>query len=47
MWIVGFRIQTLLHKCKVGQTEVISRLLFTFITYKLQEHLVGTFTVSL
>ena len=46
MWIIGFLIQILLHKHKVEQTEVISRLLFTFINPTLQEHLVRTFTVS-
>ena len=29
----------LLHKSKEQRTEVIPRLLFTFITHKLQEHL--------
>ena len=42
----GIPIQTLLRKYKVGQTEVISRLLFTFITHKLQEYLVRAFTLS-
>ena len=46
MWRNGFQIQFLLHKYRVEHTEVISMLLFTFITRKLQEHLVGTFTVS-
>ena len=32
-------IQILLHKSKEERTEVISRLLFTFVTHKLQEHL--------
>ena len=36
----------LLHKYKVEQTEVISRLLFTFASHKLQENLVRTFTFS-
>ena len=36
----------LLHKYKLQQTEVIYRLLFTFVTHKLQEHLVRTFTFS-
>ena len=36
----------LLNKYKVEQTEVISTLLFTFVTYKLLEHLVRTFTFS-
>ena len=43
MWITGFPIQILLYKYKV---EVISRLIFTFITHNLQEHLVGPFTLS-
>ena len=29
-----------------SKTEVISGFLFTFITHKLREHLVGVFTVS-
>ena len=33
----------LLHKYKVEQTVVISRLLFAFVTYKLQENLVRIF----
>ena len=32
-------IQILLHKSKEVRTEVISRMLFTFVTYKFQEHL--------
>ena len=32
-------IQILLHKSKEERIEVISRLLFTFVTHKLQEHL--------
>ena len=32
-------IQILLHKSKEEQAEVISRLLFTFVTQKLLEHL--------
>ena len=32
-------MQILLHKSKKGRTEVISRLLFTFVTHKLQEQL--------
>ena len=39
MSINGFPIQILLPKSKEERTEVISRLLPTFITYKLQEHL--------
>ena len=31
----GLPLQILLHKCKVEQTEVISMLLFTFITLKM------------
>ena len=37
--IIEYRI-ILLYKYKVEQTEVISRLLFTFFTHKLQERLV-------
>ena len=44
MWITGSPIQVLLHKYKVEQTEIISRLLFT--NHKVHEHLVGTFTIS-
>ena len=32
-------IQILLHKSKKERTEVISRLLFTFVRHKLQEYL--------
>ena len=32
-------IEILLHKSKEERTGVISRLLFTFVTHKLQEHL--------
>ena len=32
-------IQILLHKSKEERIEVISGLLFTFVTHKLQEHL--------
>ena len=39
MSINGFPIQILLCKSKEEQAEVISRLLFTFVTHKLQEHL--------
>ena len=46
MLITGFPIQILLHKYKVEQVEVMSRWLITFITHKLQEHLVGIFTIS-
>ena len=41
-----FLIEILLHIYNVKQTELISRFLFTFITHKLSEHLVGVFTVS-
>ena len=43
MSINGFRIQILLSKSKEEQTEVISRLLSTFVTHKLLEHL--TFSI--
>ena len=39
MSITGFQIQILLPKSKEERTEVISRLLSTFVTHKLQEHL--------
>ena len=39
MLIDGFPIQILLPKSKEERTEVISRLLFTFVTHKLQKHL--------
>ena len=39
-------IETLLNIYNVQQTEVTSGFLFTFITHKLWEHLVGVFTVS-
>ena len=41
-----FVIEILLHIYNILQTEVISGFLFTFITHKLWEHLVGVFTVS-
>ena len=41
-----FVIEILLHIYNIPQTEVISGFLFTFITHKLWEHLVGVFTVS-
>ena len=41
-----FLIEILLHIYNVKQTELISRFIFTFITHKLSEHLVGVFTVS-
>ena len=37
MWIAGFPILILLHKSKVELTDIITRLLFTFITNR--EHL--------
>ena len=39
MLINGIPIQILVPKSKEEQTEVITRLLFTFVTLKLQEHL--------
>ena len=42
----GFLIESLLHIYNVQQTEVISGFLFTFITHKLRDHLVGVFTDS-
>ena len=39
MSINGFPIQILLHKSKEKSREVISRLLFTFASRKLQENL--------
>ena len=39
MSINGFPIQILLPKSKEERTKVISRLLSTFVTQKLQEHL--------
>ena len=39
MSIDGVPIQILLPKSKKERTEVISRLLSTFVTHKLQEHL--------
>ena len=41
-----FLIEIFLHIYNGQQTEVISGFLFTFITHKLWEHLVGVFTVS-
>ena len=38
MSINGFPIQNLLPKSKEEQTEVMSSLLSTFVTHKLQEH---------
>ena len=46
MWITRLSIQIFLYKYKVKQAEVISRLLFTFITLKLQEYFVQSLTVS-
>ena len=46
IWITRLSIQTFLYKYKVKQAEVISRLLFTFITLKLQEYFVQSLTVS-
>ena len=42
----SFINSTFLYKYKVKQAEVISRLLFTFITLKLQEYFVQSLTVS-
>ena len=42
----GFLIEILLHIYNVQQTEVISGFLFSSITQKLWEHLVGVFSVS-
>ena len=39
MLINGIPIQILVPKSKEEQTEVITRLLFTSVTLKLQEHL--------
>ena len=39
MSINGFLIQILLPRSKEEQADVTSRLLFTFLTHKLQEHL--------
>ena len=39
MSINGFQIQILLPKSKEERTEVISKLLSTFVKHKLQEHL--------
>ena len=36
---VNFPVQILLRKSKEERTEVTSRLLATFVTHKLQEHL--------
>ena len=37
--LINYPIQILLHKSKEERTETISRLLFTFVTHKLEEHL--------
>ena len=42
----GFLIKILLNIYNVQQTDTISCFLFTFITHKLWENLVGVFTVS-
>ena len=42
----GFLTEILLHRCNAGHTKIISAFLFTYITRKLKEHSVGTFTVS-
>ena len=42
----GFLIEILLHIYSLQQAEVVSGFLFTFITHKFWEHLVGVFTVS-
>ena len=42
----GYLIEILLHIYNLQQTEVILGFLFTIITHKLWEHLVGVFTVS-
>ena len=42
----GSLTEILLHIYNVQQTEVILGFLFTIITHKLREHLVGVFTVS-
>ena len=41
MWIARFPVQMLSYQSKVEQIEVISSLLFTLNTHKLQEHLVS------
>ena len=42
----SFQIEILYHIYNVQQAEVISGFVFTFITHKLWEHLVGDFTIS-
>ena len=39
-------VQFFLHKSKEERREVISRLLFTFVTHRLQEHLNFSNTLS-
>ena len=41
----GFLIKILLHRCNAEHTKIISAFLFTYITHKLKENLVRTFTV--
>ena len=43
---INVPIQVLLLKSKLERTEVISRLLFTFVTHKLKEHLNFSATFS-
>ena len=42
----GFLVEILLQRHIVEQTDVISVFLFTFITHKQQDHLVGHFLFS-
>ena len=37
--LINYPVQILLHKSKEERTEAISRLLFTFVTHKLEKHL--------
>ena len=46
MFTKDFLIEISLQRYIMHQTEVISGSLFTFITHKLQQHLVRVFTVS-
>ena len=46
MSIKCFLIEILLHIYNTQQIEVISGVLFIFITHKLREHLAGVFTIS-
>ena len=41
----GFLIEILLHICNAEHKKIISAFLFTYVTHKLKEHLVRTFTV--